>query len=66
MDVLAMSKQYNTRPSAIVFIDDEYTAYCFDKACMYMISQIIDKKQPHFPEDIRNNDTLRKLEAGII
>jgi hypothetical protein len=43
-----MSKVYNQRPSNIAGIDDEYTAYCLDEACAFMISKIEDGETPCF------------------
>ena len=62
-----MSKTYQTRPSRIVGIeDDEYTAYCFDEACSYFLSELSNDKTPHFKEDEKSNPTLTKLVAGLM
>lgn len=29
-------------------VTDEYTAYCFDEACFYILSMIKEGKKPHF------------------
>lgn len=34
------------RPSEIMGIDDVYTAFCFDEACAFIISEIQDGKEP--------------------
>ena len=34
--LLAVAKRYQERPSALLEIDDPYTAYCFDEACLYI------------------------------
>lgn len=39
-----MAREYRKRPSEILFIDDEFTAYCFDEVAFYLLSQAIDKK----------------------
>lgn len=36
----------HTRPSELLGIDDEYTAFCFDEACSFIISEIKDGKNP--------------------
>lgn len=56
-----MSDAYKTRPSELMGIDCVYTAYCFDKACLYISQQMAptydDKgkqkpgKTPVFPCD---------------
>jgi len=40
-----MSKQYRRRPSEFFPELDEYTAYCLDEACAYIISQLEDGKE---------------------
>lgn len=32
-------------------VKDEYTAYCFDEACFYILSMIKEGKKPHFEND---------------
>lgn len=61
-----MSKTYQVRPSEILRLSDEYTAYCFDEACAYFLSELSEKKQPHFKEDEKSNPTLSKLVAGLL
>ena len=61
-----MSKTYHTRPSEVIRIEDEYTAYCFDEACAYFLSELSENKQPHFLEDEKSNPTLNKLVAGLL
>ena len=60
-----MSRFYRVRPSDILGLNDEYTKYCFDEACMYILNQIDDKKVPRFPEDKKENPLLKKMEAGL-
>jgi hypothetical protein len=55
---------YKVRPSQLIGIEEVYDAYCFDEACVYIINQIDNKKVPHFPEDVKENPLLKKLEAG--
>jgi hypothetical protein len=45
IDVICMAEQYKKRPSEIVFIDDEeYTAFCFDQVCLYLLNFCTDTK----------------------
>ena len=37
---------YPCRPSQLMGIKDEYTAFCFDEACAFIIRQIKDGKEP--------------------
>ena len=62
-----MSRTYQVRPSEIIGIeDDPYTAYCFDEACAFFLSELSEKKTPHFAEDEKSNPTLNKLVAGLM
>lgn len=46
--MLSMSKQFNKAPSDILGIDDTYTAYCFDEACMFILGRLQDGEKPHY------------------
>ena len=52
------------RPSCFFDGLDDYTAYCFDEACMYILQEIRDKKTPRFKDDIKqcNAEAVEKLE----
>lgn len=39
------ARAWNTRPSALLGVNDPYTAYCIDEAGHYLISQ---KHPPHY------------------
>lgn len=43
-----MARQYRIRPSEILNIDDEYTAFCFDEACAYISNQMEIGNEPNF------------------
>lgn len=38
--VLNQSREYKKRPSEILNISDDYTSFCFDEACMFILSQL--------------------------
>lgn len=42
MNVIAMSVEFNVRPSEIIGTQDSYTAYCFDETCMYIRGKIAE------------------------
>ena len=52
---------FRTRPSQMLNLEDEYTAYCFDEACAYIYSQIKDGKKGIFEEDKKENKGLQML-----
>ena len=45
------SRRFKKLPSEILRIQDEYTSYCFDEACEYILSQLDEEKKPIFLED---------------
>lgn len=47
-------------------MEDQYDSYCFDEACALFSSYLDQKKTPHFPSDVKENATLKKLEMGLL
>lgn len=41
---IIMAKRYNKRPSEILSIDNDYLAYIFDEAALFLESQATDDK----------------------
>ncbi len=60
-----MAQEYNKRPSEIMYIEDHYTAFCFDEACFYITTQLRDKKRPKWidrvKEKLNNNSELFEM-----
>ena len=52
---------FHSRPSQLLNLEDEYTAYCFDEACAYIYSEIQDGKKAKFEEDKKENAGLKLL-----
>lgn len=48
MPLLAMVKRYKKLPSEIMFIEDDYTAYCFNEACAFILGELEAGKEIHF------------------
>lgn len=42
--VIIMAKRYNKRPSEIMNIDNDYLAYIFDEAALYLEAEATDDK----------------------
>ena len=55
-----MARMYQERPSNILRIDDEYTSFCFDEACAYIMSKIDDGEKPKFVVKNDSNSINRK------
>lgn len=43
-----MSNIYKCRPSSLLHIEDEYTSYCLDEACAYIMRKIENGEEPNF------------------
>ncbi len=56
MRIINQALKFNRLPSEILRIDDEYTAFCFDEACLYIINQIENKKKPRFKDEKVDSD----------
>lgn len=39
-----MSREYQTRPSQLLGIENDYLAYCLDEVCLYLLSEATDSK----------------------
>lgn len=50
-NIIAMSEIYKCRPSDIMKIGDEYTAFCFDEACAFIKMMLQDGKKPIYKEE---------------
>lgn len=46
-----MSKHYDTRPSELLGLEDAYTAYCFDEACIFIQTKLENKEKPVFVKE---------------
>jgi hypothetical protein len=42
--VIIMANKYGKRPSEMLGIDNDYLAYCFDEAALFLESQATDDK----------------------
>ncbi len=40
--MLLSGRRFQCRPSEVMGITDSYTAWCFDEACLYMMSKLED------------------------
>lgn len=60
MRVINQAQKFNKLPSEIIRLEDEYTAFCFDEACMYIINQLESEKKPIWAEDAVKEDGTRK------
>lgn len=60
LDILSLSQIYNKRPSEILYVDDEYTAYCFDEACAIIVNRMKNKESPKFTVQYKSFKDLYK------
>lgn len=56
LNVLGLANIYNVRPSTLLYIKDEYTAFCFDEACGYIYAKMQNKETPIFKKDNDKED----------
>lgn len=48
LNVIATARKFKKLPSEVICCEDEYTAYCFDEACSYILSRIEQGEEPRF------------------
>ena len=58
--IISQANRFHRLPSEIARITDEYTAFCFDEACDYIISQLEQEKKPKWREDKKSKKELRQ------
>jgi len=61
-----MSRRYGERPSRLLEVDDAYTAYCLDEACLYIQCRIenegrLPRALEKFTEPQSNAETVQNL-----
>ena len=61
LDLIAQSKLFLKTPAELLFIDDEYTAYCLNQACAYIRVKIEQEKQE--PRFIKKHKSFTELYA---
>lgn len=49
--MIAISRQFKKRPSEVIEVEDEYTAYCFDEACSYILGKLEAGEEPQFKKE---------------
>ncbi len=63
--MIAVARQFEKQPSQIMGIEDSYTAFCFDEACMY-ISHELDKEQGRRPSWADKRSRQDEDNGGLI
>ena len=43
-----MVDSYKVLPSTLLGLTDEYTSYCFNEACLYILNRIKNGDEPQF------------------
>lgn len=59
--VLYVSKRYNQLPSAVMHIEDDYTAFCFDEACAEIIARIEAGEKPIWEDSKQEQKSYSKF-----
>lgn len=54
LNVIAIAKQFGLRPSDVICAEDEYTAFCFDEACSYILGRLEAGEEPHFKKEYKS------------
>ena len=55
LNIIALSNIYKCRPSSLLDDDiDEYTSYCFDEACAFIIAKMENDEEPQFTKKYKS------------
>lgn len=55
-----MSDFYKCKPSEIIHLEDEYTAFCFDEACMFISLKMQGGETPTFHKEEKQDRPKKK------
>lgn len=58
-----MSKQYSLRPSQIIGVEDDYTAFCFDEACAFIRAKLEAGEKPHYKVFREEQEVVQEYES---
>lgn len=59
-----MSRLYQKTPSELLGLSDEYTSYCLNEACAYIISKIDNGEEPAFKKKYKSfTDLYAQLDS---
>lgn len=56
--ILNLSAAQGKDPSEIMGIEDEYTAFCFNEACTYIVTQIKNGNELHYEKKKKRVDSM--------
>ena len=57
VNIIDTARYYNCRPSELCGITQEYEAFCFDEACAYIGSRLLQGEKPQF-EKLQKGDPV--------
>lgn len=57
---LTMVDLYNVLPSTLLNLKDEYTSYCFNEACSYIMLKLKNGDEPQFKKQYSSFTELYK------
>ena len=60
MTLIHLATQNRARPSELLGIEDDYTAYCLDETCLFMVNQARDGREPDFDRPARISRNRKK------
>jgi hypothetical protein len=65
LSLIGTARLYTTRPSTLMGVEDEYTAYCLDEACAHITARMDSGENPVFESHYtRFSDMYRELKQG--
>lgn len=63
--IINQANKYRKLPSEILRIDDEYVAFCFDEACMYISNEIEQGNKPRWEDEKLSIEEERSLSFNL-
>lgn len=63
--IINQSNKYKKLPSEILKIEDEYMAFCFDEACMYISNELEQGNKPKWGDEELTIEEERSLSFNL-
>ena len=63
--ILNLAKVQGKTPSEVMGIDDEYTAFCFDEACDYLVKRVLKGDDPRYEKKKKKVSSMAEYFKGL-
>ena len=63
--ILNLARAQGRTPSEVLGLDDEYTAFCFDEACEYIVDRFKKGDEPQYEKKKKKVTSMAEYFKGL-